>query len=193
MWQLWFYDPIKHGMLMLLSPLIVVLKPFKTHGTGTSLPSLRVLMPLHPPELVPVGPWHCAGRKLQQPQLSRCWVDMTHSGLPIFGGHRCANLWSMWPRSEGVSYGELLVGWLFRLFCFDDPPSQLQRGVSQLWAGRNHDAIFRKTTWHVSKIQVFQSWYAQTGRSGGYPPKRSNLFILRYRFCCRLAQEHVHV
>ena len=29
-----------------------------------------------------------------------------------------------WPRSEGVSYGELLVGWLFRLFCFDDPPSQ---------------------------------------------------------------------
>ena len=32
-------------MLMLLSPLIVVLKPFKTHGTGTSLPACSYASP----------------------------------------------------------------------------------------------------------------------------------------------------
>ena len=41
----------------------------------------------------------------------------------------------------------------------------------------------------VSKIQVFENWYAKTilNRSGGYPPKRSCFFIFRYRFCYRLA------
>ena len=40
---------------------------------------------------------------------------------------------------------------------------------------------------YVSKIQVFESWYAQTGQVGIRPNARVFFFIFRYRFCYRLA------
>ena len=44
--------------------------------------------------------------------------------------------------------------------------------------------MFRR---YVSKIQVFESWYAQTGQVGIHPPKHSRFFIFRYHLCYRLA------